>query len=479
MNRRPALLAVLVLALGVRSGAAWEPATTHAGLTEQAALASSLHDRLKNQFGYERGLFADLTIPPADAPDLFQVMRRLNPTHGYVPDGRGRLHALGWLVAGSAIADIPAAFAGNHFYDPLTRSGLTDRTLGGALSDLRLHLVAAMTGQHLHETGMAAPDWVVSRKNPLGLAGFQDQYVKAVSAKTPGERERHLAGALVAAGAMVHVLEDMGSPSHARDDLAAHLDQLGQSPADRGSRFERIAALAYGRLGVPPPAKVVDDRPLRAFFTAKDGTGLADLTSRSWFSADTLPGPIDLGGDPRGALRAHMAGSLKRPSPAPPASLDLGAAAGERGATLENSRGVCLARYQVRAHRLSWFTDDDCELAQVTAILPTVGGYAAGMINTLFRGSLSLEGEGGRIAVRVGATALGAGRVTLFWDDERGVRTRYSQITIKRGAAGHIAAAGAEPPQGARRVTALFEGTDSTGRPLLATGTASYPILPR
>ena len=232
---------------------------------------------------------------------------------------------------------------------------------------------------------------------------------------------------------------------------AAHLDQLGQSPADRGSRFERIAALAYGRLGVPPPGKVVDDRPLRAFFTAKDGTGLADITSRAWFSQSTLPRPIDLGGDPRAALRAHLAGSLRRPAPAPPTALDLGAAAGEQGATLDNAQGVCLARYRVRERRLSWFTDDDCALAQVTAILPTVGGYAAGMIDTLFRGSLSLEGDSGRIGVRVGATALGAGRVTLFWDDARGVRTRYSQITIKRGAAGHIAAAGAEPPRGARQ----------------------------
>ena len=31
------------------------------------------------------------------------MLRGHNPTHGYVPDGRGRLYALGWLVAGAVV----------------------------------------------------------------------------------------------------------------------------------------------------------------------------------------------------------------------------------------------------------------------------------------------------------------------------------------------------------------------------------------
>ena len=414
-------LAALVAA-GARDGAAWEAATTHAGLTEQAALASSLHERLRVQFAQDKGLFQVLTVPPADARDLFVVLQRLNPTHGYVPDKRGKLNALGWLVAGSVVADTPEELAANHFYDPTTRSGLSSASLRGLLSRIRHRVVTVVNGSDLERSGVAGPDWIEHPKNPFGLAGFRDQYIKAVSARTAGERSRHLAGALLAAGAMLHVLEDMGSPSHARNDLAAHLDRLGPNPADVGSRFERVAALAYGRLGVPAPAKVVGDRPLRAFFTARDGSGLADRTARSWFSEGTLPRELELGGNSRGALQ-RLARTVLRPAPVPPADLDLEAATSEAGGELSDKRGACLARYRVENRRLSWSIDDACALEQVTAILPTVSGYAAGMLESLFRGTLALEADpAGGVLVRAGAVDLGPGTVTIYWDDARRVR---------------------------------------------------------
>src|SRR6185503_12078777 len=218
-------------------------ATTHAGLTEQAALASSLHERRRVQFAQDKGLFQVLTVPPADAVDLFVVLRRLNPTHGYVPDNRGKLSALGWLVAGSVVADTPEELAANHFFDPTTGSGLSSDSLRGLLSRIRHRVVMVVNGAALERSGVAAPAWIEHPNNPFGLAGFRDQYMKAVTARTAGERSRHLAGALLAAGAIVHVLEDMGSPSHARNDLAAHLDRLGPDASDVGSRFERIATL--------------------------------------------------------------------------------------------------------------------------------------------------------------------------------------------------------------------------------------------
>ncbi|MGE3767919.1 MAG: hypothetical protein AB7L94_37045, partial [Kofleriaceae bacterium] len=122
MNRAvlASVLAAAVLAPGVAH--AWEPETTHAGLAEQAALASKLHKRLVN-LGFTGGLFEPLTIPPADAPALIAAVKLLSPTHGSVPDARGRQAALSWLTAGAAVADIPAAHGANHFYDPDTRKG--------------------------------------------------------------------------------------------------------------------------------------------------------------------------------------------------------------------------------------------------------------------------------------------------------------------------------------------------------------------
>ena len=79
-TRLPAILlaAGLALTLSAAPAAAWEPETTHAGLAEQAALASRLHKRLVT-LGFTGGLFEQLTIPPLDAPALLAALKLLRP----------------------------------------------------------------------------------------------------------------------------------------------------------------------------------------------------------------------------------------------------------------------------------------------------------------------------------------------------------------------------------------------------------------
>ncbi len=122
MKRLSAALAIACLALATTPAFAWEPETTHAGLAEQAALASKLHKRLVS-LGFSGGLFEPMTIPPADAPTLIAAVRLLSPTHGAVPDARGRQAALSWISAGAALADLPASHGANHFFDPQTQRG--------------------------------------------------------------------------------------------------------------------------------------------------------------------------------------------------------------------------------------------------------------------------------------------------------------------------------------------------------------------
>src|SRR5262245_9163873 len=135
--RRLRWLALAALAVMPATAAAWEPQTTHGGLAEQAALASRLHKRLVS-LGFVGGLFEPLTIPPADAPALSAALKLLSPTHGSVPDARGRQSALAWLTAGAALADIPASQGANHFFDPATGAGWMPpgRGLSGTLGKL-------------------------------------------------------------------------------------------------------------------------------------------------------------------------------------------------------------------------------------------------------------------------------------------------------------------------------------------------------
>lgn len=450
-----ACVASLAIGLVVGRANAWEAQTTHAGLAEQAALGSSLHKRLI-ALGWSGGLFESLTVPPKDAQALFEALQRMSPVHGSVPDARGRQTALAWIAAGSAIADIPANYGANHFFDPTTGKGWIHPSIG-VIATLA-HLLRSGHSS-LPDRGIAAPDWVTDKRNPLNLAGFLDQYAKAASAATPGQRSRAMAGALIAAGALLHVLGDLGNPSHVRSDEKAHFASLSGVPTDLGSRFERIAALSYGRLGVPPPAHQVTRAHLREFFTSKDGNGLADVISRSYFSANTLPSPS--------RISTATQPMLARALPNLPDKLNLIAASREEGTTLRAADGTCLARYRVEHSTVSFSLDDDCVLEQVAAILPEVSAYETGMLEFLFRGELTITTGSNAVVTGRG---LGAGVVQILLEDERGIRTAIRTSEV-RGDSDQLAEVSI--PSGGTRIVAVFRGADAAGEPIVAIGAAS------
>ena len=440
---------LLAVALAASPAHAWEAQTTNAGITESAAASSHLHERLR-ALGWTGGLYEPLTVPPEDAEELMESLSRYAPTGGFVPDKRGRQFAISWLVAGAVLADSSPTWSVNHFYDPTTGKGATLKQ--DLVSRLRGRIAERLGRPKLPRRGIAAPDWVTAKDNPLGLAGFLDQYGKALRASTPGERARAMAGALIAAGAIVAVLEDMGSPSHVRDDLSAHLARLGPDRDDLGSRFERIAALAYGRLGVPG-ADPIERASLRAFFTDPDGKGLADLTAASYFSAGTMPRSVRVGGT----------AALVRPAPALPSRLNLLAASGDDPATYSVD-GVCRLRYQVEKGIVRFSTDDECMLEQVEAILPQVVSYSGGLLDWLFRGELEVTpdpGSPGR-AIVVTRAALEAGTLEVLTEDARGVRTSVKTVTVAKAAEGD-AIATIDVPAGARAVHVVYEGGELIG----------------
>lgn len=475
MNRTRTLFAtILLLATTASDAKAWEGTTTHAGLTEQSALSSPLHSRLREHFGADRGLYKELTVPEADAPELFDILRRLNPTHGYVPDARGRMTALSWLVAGSVLADIPTSQAGNHFFDPRSGKGLGNATAGGAMEALRQSAYRIGSGASLATGGQSATSWWRSDRNPLSLEGFHDQLRKAVAAPTPSERDRHLAGALLAAGGMLHVLQDMGSPSHVRNDIAAHRQQIGNSKSDRGSRFERIAALAFGRLGIPEPADAPTISSLAAFFSNSEGTGLADITERSYFSGGTLPDATNVQRNAGASvLQARIQARLRRPEPSPPPRLDAVAARNRKGATWADERGVCLTRYQWELGKVRFWIDDDCALQQLEAILPQVGAYGVGFLDSLFTGGLHIESAASTLRLNINAGDVGSGTLHVFSDTADGTRSEYHSASIAKGSS---AVDLPLPPKGCTRVTVLFDGHDPSGANMLATTSRSWPL---
>ncbi|MCW5804025.1 MAG: hypothetical protein KIT31_16750 [Deltaproteobacteria bacterium] len=425
------LAAALLVGAVAPEARAWEPETTHGGLAEQAALGSRLHKRLVTM-GFTNGLFEPLTIPPADAPALMSALKLLSPTHGAVPDARGRQPALGWIAAGAALADVPRRTARTTSSTPTPEA---ERRAPDRASS----------------TGSATACEAVAREAPrarragarLGRRPRQPvQRRRLPRAVREGGHRRDARRALAAHGG----------------DEAAHFDQLGAGPDDLGSRFERIAALAYGRLGVPPPSRVVTRTHLRDFFTAKDGGGLADRVAHGYFSPNTLPTPTRIEGDVRP--------KLVRPRPALPARLNLMAASRDEGTILRDANGTCLARYRVTHSVLTFSIDDECMLEQLAVIVPEVAAYERGLLDFLLRGELNIA-AGAEIVVS--GTGLGDGTVELVVEDERGVRTKLASAPVAK--ATEQLASVAAPAAGAR-VYAVFRGVDLLGEPIVAVGAA-------
>ncbi len=461
-----ALLGTLALGgVGVGVARAWEATTTNAGLTEAAALGSGLHVRLQDAWGLELGLYAPLTVPKATSKALFERLALLEPSEGYVPDARGRQSALAWLVAGSVLEEVPGARGRHHFYDPVHKTGLTGRGAGGLGGSLGRKLAGG--AKDFQTRGTAAPEWIFAAENELGMVRFLKAQEAAIAAGTPAEREQHLAYALLCAGAMAAVLEDVGAPSRARDDLSEHLSPLGGGSRDRGSRFERIAALTFGRVGVQPVDQPVVRTRARDFFSAKDGKGLADVTNLRWYSSGTLPGELKVAKAPApGELPRRVKATQSFASPAPAGELDLGAATSPGGARLRDARGVCLADYRFEERTLTWSISDECAAEQVAVILPGVAAYAAGFLDFLFRGALVIDESG---EVKVGQAALGAGTLRVFSEDAKGQRTPLGGALAVPGGAPGATLHTASAPSGARLV-AVFRGKDAAGEELVAAG---------
>ena len=486
MIRMSAAAALLLTAMPAH---AYDPATTHAGLTEQAVLASDLHRVLAHRLSRPLGLFEPIVLNRADLePTVARLiggrLDALDPSGGYRPGADGAAPALAWVVAGAVIAGTPAERAQNFFFDPSRGSGLSQA--GGAFQighDLRMlfaeggGLRGAATGTTFNLTGRPSPEWLMAPDNDVGLKAFYDGLEQATIGERPGPRGTALARALLALGGTLAVLEDAGDPAHVRNDfLGAYLAGGGSSLFDRGSPFERYVAETFGQAGVPAAATPVSRPTVLAYITAADRQGLADRTQRRFFSDGTLPEPVVVDRLTTGAEVMHDAReSLPYALPSVP-HLDLvglgdvhyAYAKAEQGAPAANKRR--LLAYRRVPGRVRFFLDRAVYHDSARALLPEIGAYAAGLVDHLFRAEIRLEIKDGSVTVSV-SDARGTvrkGEVRLYADDATGRRSAFSS-----------APASTTPstltiPAGTRRIAAVLRGEDEAGE-LVAV--AEQPVL--
>jgi hypothetical protein len=468
---------------------AYDPSTTHAGLTEQAVLASELHRVLAHRLSRPLGLFEPIVLNRGDLdPTIGRVLGgrldALDPAGGYRPDPDGAASALAWVVAGTVIAETPAERAQNLFFDPSRGTGLTQA--GGAFQlghEVRMlfaeggGLRAAATGTTFNLTGRPSPEWLMAPDNDVGLKAFYDGLEQATVAERPGPRATGLARALLALGGTLAVLEDAGDPAHVRNDFrGAYMVDGGSSVFDRGSPFERYVAETFGQAGVPAAGRPVNRPTVMAYITAADRQGLADRTQRRFFSDGTLPEPVVVDRLTTGAEVMHDAReSLPYALPSVP-HLDLAAmgdihyayASPEPGGPAANKRRL-LAYLRVPG-RVKFFLDRAVYRDSARALLPEIGAYAAGLVDHLFRADIHLDIKSGSVAVSV-TDARGTvrkGEVRLYADDATGHRTAFASVSSS------ATSSTLTIPAGARRIAAVLRGEDDAGE-LVAV--AEQPVL--
>ena len=328
------------LALGLvtpQAANAWDPSTTHLGMVDRALLESALHLRWMATTELQRGLFSPLRVDPARLSASERRFLGAALTHGHsgagvVPlGGPGacpgskappatqlfcvegdvwEMPAVHWLHLGVVAEMIPSARAVHHFVDrdhparaefndpqqrPLVLRSRQFRHNGAPLAGY-------VTGASFAGTGPSAIAWLVDDGDPLAPPPTFRHLELASTHPEPRARDHHLAMALIGLGALLHVLQDMSVPAHARGDVTAFFSSLSSVPGDRGLPFAEIARLSFGRHALPGrrASESISEARGRGLAQGLHGhflgdaayEGLAVFTSRRFLSEHSVPGPI-------------------------------------------------------------------------------------------------------------------------------------------------------------------------------------------
>jgi len=467
---RGAAVAALAVVTHASVAHAYDPSTTHAGLTERAVLASQLHRVLVRALSRPLGLFEPVTLSltqlePRQAQSMEARLAALDPAGGATAGTDGVAPAICWIIAGSVIATTPAERGQDFFYDPSRGSGLSQSgglaSFGNTLAllmDAGGGFRAFFTGTQFNMTGRPSTEWLRAPENDVGLQAFHDGLEAAIAGVEPQRRATGLARALMALGGVLTILEDAGEPAHVRNDFrSAYLSSSGPSPFDRGSPFERFVAETYGRMGLPATVTPVRRPNVTAFITAADGEGLADRTQRRFFSDGSLPedAVVDRG-TTTAEVMVDARESLPYAYPRLP-RLELKAMGRKHYAYTRDKRR--LLAYERVPGRVRFFLDAAVYADTARVLLPEIAGYGAGLIDHLMRAEIRIEATGGEAQVSlVGVEgAVSKGRIRVFAEDGSGTRRELTNLPAAS------TAQRVSVPAGTRRVAAVLRGADDAG----------------
>ncbi len=331
-------VAALALALPSRPVRAWDPSTTHAQMTKRAVTASAMHVRWMDGSDLQRGVFSPLRLDPATLSEDMQrqIVRALRSAHAAagaaglggpgacpgasaplptralcVAGDQWELSALGWIQLGMTAEVDPRDRLLHHFANRLDPAATTwaDRSLPRAVLRAEHRRSGASISEAMAGTAFAgkAPSvvaWLDDTTDPLAPRQALAQLRRAAVGETAKEREGAMALGLMGIGALLHVVQDVGVPAHARGDITAFFSPLSRTAGDRGLPLQEFVRVEYGThrlpqaLGLDPRQTtrgVLLSRTLRGHVLGDDDfEGIVGRAGHRFLSETSLPEPMHL-----------------------------------------------------------------------------------------------------------------------------------------------------------------------------------------
>jgi hypothetical protein len=474
----PRLAALLLAGVAVTTPApasAWDPSTTHQALLESAILRSAMHLRWMDGSGLERGVFSPVRLDPARlTPAQLRLLRQAiagahadsgalplggpgacpsasapTETQLFCVDGDQWEHsALGWMRLGMLAEVTPSARHIHHFLDrdQLDADRWTDRELPASILRARQARsngeprAGIATKTNFAGAAPSALSWLEDPDDLLAPLQTFAHLEAAALASSEAERQHELALALLGVGALLHVIQDLSVPAHARGDASAFFAPLSPAAGDRGLPLQEFVRFEYGRGELPGvglaaqatsspglSSELPTGEPLASTLIGhllgdpeRGYEGLAVLAGRRYLSESSVPAPryLDTTLSPTEAAAALLGPGTgkgrdrdKHRVQLDPVELDgaiLAPWPAERGYLLSPT-GRALAAFDTDLDgRIRPYLDETCYRDAAAFLLPAASDATRSVLDLLWPAWPATHRTGDTLAVTIPADWAGA-----------------------------------------------------------------------
>jgi hypothetical protein len=339
-----------------------------------------------------------------------------------------------------------------------------------------------LTGTNFSGEASSAIAWLEDPDDLLAPAQTYRYLALASHAPTRAEREHNLALGLLGVGALLHVVQDLSVPAHARGDATAFFAPLSSAPGDRGLPLQEFVRVEYGRDTLPgvaeptaPPTGIPLSETLRGHVLGDgsgDGSagglaavGLAGLAGRHFFSESSVPAPkhLDATLSPSAAATALL-GADHQLDAAEIDGATLAPWPGERGYLL-SSKGRPLFAFDVdHEGRVRPYIDETCYRDQATLLLPAAVDATRSILDLLWPAWPQMQRNGKTIRLTIPAWA--SAELAVVIESDTGDRRQIATHTLEVGADNTVQMATRTLAAG-ERVVLILDATRVQGPPIV------------